>query len=81
MGTLTKPILMPTGGCGSASRMAPDVEKAFITLYQDKTGVSEQDAQTWMAELKSSQRSGRCLATEQLAPRRSEGKSDYIPRA
>jgi cytochrome P450/NADPH-cytochrome P450 reductase len=56
MGTLTKPILMTTGGCGDATRMAPDVEKAFIALYQDKAGVSEQDAQTWMAELKSSQR-------------------------
>ena len=42
--------------CGDASRMAPDVEKAFVTLYQDKTGVSEQDAETWMAGLKASQR-------------------------
>jgi cytochrome P450/NADPH-cytochrome P450 reductase len=42
--------------CGDASRMAPDVEKAFVALYQDKAGVSEQDAQTWMVGLKSSQR-------------------------
>ncbi len=42
--------------CGDASRMAPDVERAFVALYQDKAGVSEQDAQTWMAGLKSSRR-------------------------
>lgn len=42
--------------CGDASRMAPDVEKSFAELYQDKTGVSEQDAETWMAGLKTSHR-------------------------
>jgi cytochrome P450/NADPH-cytochrome P450 reductase len=42
--------------CGDASRMAPDVEKAFGALYQEKTGASEQDAQAWMEELKASTR-------------------------
>ena len=42
--------------CGDAGRMAPDVEKAFVGLYRDKTGTSEQDAETWMAGLKASQR-------------------------
>jgi cytochrome P450/NADPH-cytochrome P450 reductase len=42
--------------CGDASRMAPEVEQAFVALYQDKAGVSEQDAQTWMGGLKSSRR-------------------------
>jgi sulfite reductase alpha subunit-like flavoprotein len=34
--------------------MSPDVEKGFVALYQEKTGASEQDAQKWMEELKSS---------------------------
>jgi cytochrome P450/NADPH-cytochrome P450 reductase len=42
--------------CGDASRMAPDVEKSFVSLCQEKTGVSEQDAKTWMDGLKTSQR-------------------------
>lgn len=42
--------------CGDASRMAPDVERAFVGLYQDKTGASEQDAEAWMEELKASRR-------------------------
>ena len=42
--------------CGDASRMAPAVEKAFVGLYQDRTGVSEQDAETWMEGLKASRR-------------------------
>jgi cytochrome P450/NADPH-cytochrome P450 reductase len=42
--------------CGDASRMAPDVEKSFVSLCQEKTGVSEQDAETWMDGLKTSQR-------------------------
>jgi cytochrome P450/NADPH-cytochrome P450 reductase len=42
--------------CGDAGRMAPDVEKAFVALYQEKTGASEQDAETWMEELKASTR-------------------------
>ena len=42
--------------CGDAGRMSPDVEKGFVALYQEKTGASEQDAQKWMEELKSSHR-------------------------
>jgi cytochrome P450 / NADPH-cytochrome P450 reductase len=42
--------------CGDAGRMAPDVEKGFVALYQEKTGVSEQDAQKWMEEFKNSHR-------------------------
>src|SRR5919202_513285 len=42
--------------CGDAGRMAPDVEKGFVALYQEKTGVSEHDAQKWIEELKSSYR-------------------------
>jgi cytochrome P450 / NADPH-cytochrome P450 reductase len=42
--------------CGDAGRMAPDVEKAFVGLYQDRTGASEQDAEAWMTELKASHR-------------------------
>jgi len=37
--------------CGDASKMAPDVHKAFATIYQDKTGRSEQEANQWLDEL------------------------------
>jgi sulfite reductase alpha subunit-like flavoprotein len=36
--------------------MASDVERSFVSLYQDKAGVSKQDAETWMAGLKASHR-------------------------
>jgi cytochrome P450 / NADPH-cytochrome P450 reductase len=36
--------------------MAPDLEKAFVALYRDKNGVTEQEAEGWMAELKASKR-------------------------
>jgi cytochrome P450/NADPH-cytochrome P450 reductase len=42
--------------CGDASRMAPEVEKAFVALYRDKTGAGEQEAAAWMKEFKASQR-------------------------
>jgi cytochrome P450/NADPH-cytochrome P450 reductase len=42
--------------CGDASRMAPEVEKAFISLYRDKSGASEQDSEEWMSKMKSSHR-------------------------
>ncbi|MGH3145482.1 MAG: NADPH--cytochrome reductase, partial [Rubrobacter sp.] len=42
--------------CGDAGRMAPDVEKAFVALYRQKSGADEQDGEAWMADLKSSQR-------------------------
>src|SRR5437764_4184314 len=34
--------------CGDASKMAPDVRKAFASIYQDKTGKSEQEENTWL---------------------------------
>ena len=37
--------------CGDASKMAPDVRKAFASLYQEKTGKSEQEANQWLDEL------------------------------
>ncbi len=37
--------------CGDASKMAPDVRKAFAALYQEKTGKSEQEANQWLDEL------------------------------
>ena len=42
--------------CGDASRMAPEVEKAFVSLYKDKSGASEQDSEEWMSQMKSSHR-------------------------
>jgi cytochrome P450 / NADPH-cytochrome P450 reductase len=42
--------------CGDASRMAPEVEKAFISLYKDKSGASEHDSEEWMSQMKSSHR-------------------------
>ena len=42
--------------CGDAGRMAPDVEKGFVALYREETGASEQDAESWMAGLKESNR-------------------------
>src|SRR6266516_7026649 len=37
--------------CGDASKMAPDVRKAFSSIYQEKTGKSEQEANKWLDEL------------------------------
>ena len=42
--------------CGDAGRMAPDVEKAFVTLYRNETGASEQEGEAWMSELKAAHR-------------------------
>ena len=33
--------------CGDASRMAPDVRRAFGELFQERTGASGADAQAW----------------------------------
>lgn len=46
----------PLASAHDASRMAPDVEKAFVSLFRDKAGVSEQDAEAWMEGLKDSRR-------------------------
>jgi cytochrome P450/NADPH-cytochrome P450 reductase len=37
--------------CGDASKMAPDVRKAFAAIYQDKMGTSEQEANQWLDAL------------------------------
>ncbi|MFL5659795.1 MAG: cytochrome P450 [Ktedonobacteraceae bacterium] len=37
--------------CGDASKMAPDVKKAFASIYQEKTGKNEQEANQWLDEL------------------------------
>jgi len=42
--------------CGDASRMAPDVRKAFAGVFQERTGASEADAQAWLTGLVASQR-------------------------
>ncbi|MBV9577167.1 MAG: flavodoxin domain-containing protein, partial [Chloroflexi bacterium] len=52
--------LLESGGiiyvCGDASRMAPDVRKAFASLYQQRTGVDEASADAWVSELVTQQR-------------------------
>ncbi len=37
--------------CGDASKMAPDVRKAFAAMYREKMKVSEQVANLWLDEL------------------------------
>jgi cytochrome P450/NADPH-cytochrome P450 reductase len=37
--------------CGDASKMAPDVRKAFAAIYQAKMGTSEQEANQWLDAL------------------------------
>jgi cytochrome P450/NADPH-cytochrome P450 reductase len=37
--------------CGDASRMAPDVRRAFAAIYRDRTGADEQAAERWPDEL------------------------------
>jgi sulfite reductase alpha subunit-like flavoprotein len=44
----------PLTSAQDASRMAPDVAKAFVSLYRDNAGVSEQDVEVWMEGLKDS---------------------------
>jgi cytochrome P450 / NADPH-cytochrome P450 reductase len=43
-------------GCGDASRMAPDVRKAFAGVFQQRTGASEADAQAWLTGLMANHR-------------------------
>jgi cytochrome P450/NADPH-cytochrome P450 reductase len=42
--------------CGDASRMAPDVRKAFVGVFQERTGASEADGQAWLTGLVANQR-------------------------
>jgi cytochrome P450 / NADPH-cytochrome P450 reductase len=42
--------------CGDATRMAPDVQRTFTGIYQEKTHKSEQEAKAWLDELVSQRR-------------------------
>ncbi|WFU45452.1 cytochrome P450 (plasmid) [Bradyrhizobium sp. CB82] len=42
--------------CGDASRMAPDVRKALMGVFQQRTGTTAADAQAWLTGLTSSHR-------------------------
>ena len=42
--------------CGEASHMAPDVRRAFIGLFQQRTGTTVADGQAWLTGLVTSQR-------------------------
>ena len=42
--------------CGDASRMAPDVRRAFMDVFREKTGASAADAEAWLAGLRSADR-------------------------
>jgi cytochrome P450/NADPH-cytochrome P450 reductase len=42
--------------CGDASKMAPDVRKAFAEVYQNKTGSSAQEAEEWLSEMSTQNR-------------------------
>jgi cytochrome P450 / NADPH-cytochrome P450 reductase len=42
--------------CGDASRMAPDVRRAFADLFRERTGLSDGDAQAWLGGLVASNR-------------------------
>lgn len=42
--------------CGDTNRMVPDVQKAFVRLYQEQTGKDESAANAWLADLKEKNR-------------------------
>src|SRR5439155_23978810 len=42
--------------CGDASRMAPDVRRAFADVFRERTGASDADAQAWLGGLVASNR-------------------------
>jgi cytochrome P450/NADPH-cytochrome P450 reductase len=42
--------------CGDASRMAPDVRRAFAEIFQTQTGASAADAQAWLTGLTATNR-------------------------
>ncbi|HET8911861.1 MAG TPA: NADPH--cytochrome reductase, partial [Ktedonobacteraceae bacterium] len=42
--------------CGDASKMAPDVRKAFAEVYQNKTGASASEAEAWLSEMSAQNR-------------------------
>ena len=42
--------------CGDASRMAPDVRRAFAAIYQERAGADERRAEAWLDELVAARR-------------------------
>lgn len=42
--------------CGDASRMAPDVRQTFADIFQNKTGGTAGEAETWLTELAAGER-------------------------
>ena len=42
--------------CGDAARMAPDVRRAFIDVFREKTGASAADGEAWLAGLRAADR-------------------------
>jgi cytochrome P450/NADPH-cytochrome P450 reductase len=44
-------VKAPVFVCGEASRMAPDVKKAFIDLFCKHTGTCAADGKAWLAGL------------------------------
>lgn len=42
--------------CGDASRMAPDVQRTFATIYREHTGQGEAEAEAWLQALMRQQR-------------------------
>jgi cytochrome P450/NADPH-cytochrome P450 reductase len=42
--------------CGDASRMAPDVRRAFAAIYREETGGDDRAAETWLQGLTAGQR-------------------------
>ena len=39
--------------CGGASRMAPDVRRAFAAIYRERTGADADRAERWLDEMTS----------------------------
>jgi len=42
--------------CGDTAHMVPDVQKAFMRLYQEQAQKSEQEASQWIDDLQTKQR-------------------------
>jgi cytochrome P450 / NADPH-cytochrome P450 reductase len=42
--------------CGDASRMAPDVRRAFVAIYRQETGADERAAESWIDGLTAANR-------------------------
>jgi cytochrome P450/NADPH-cytochrome P450 reductase len=46
----------PVFVCGNASTIAPGVRSALTTIFSDKTGTGEADAQAWLSGLRTTDR-------------------------